>query len=108
MLPRAGVDGGGLGRVCDSIVTQPSDDLARRRKDPADEVQDRGVGRIDEMTSGHKHLLRKGKRLGEAVVHTAQDVRRIVRGDEQGWLAHPGQFLIAEVEGILAEVQSSP
>src|SRR5919106_5012461 len=100
------VDGGGLGRVCDSIVTQTSDDLARRRKDSADEVQDRRVGRIDEMTSRHKHLLREGKRLGQAIVHTAQDVRRILRGDEQGRLAYPGQFLAAEVEGILTEVQA--
>ncbi len=40
-----------------------------RRKDSADEVQDRGVGGIDEMTSRDEHLLRVGKGFGEAVVH---------------------------------------
>jgi hypothetical protein len=48
--------------------------------------------------------VRKG--LGEAVVHAPQDFRRVLRGDDESGLVHPGKFLAAEVEGFLAEVEA--
>ncbi len=65
------------------------------------------MGRIDEMTSGDEQRLCVWKGLGEAVVHPPQGFRGVLRGDDQGWLAYPGQLPDAEVEGFLAQVESS-